>query len=119
MFINTFPQASIFQTADGYSDWIGMLPAAFLVYAISTNIAAYFKCPTVVFAVCAIILMNPSAKLFWTVFYFYQESPVLMFHNWYDSVISLINIIIGLVIAMEIPQRILKIRFVKVRHNDD
>ncbi|MBP5374467.1 MAG: threonine/serine exporter family protein [Bacteroidales bacterium] len=90
----------------------GMSPAAStaisaLVVCIMSRLAAVpTRCPAQVFLLCGIFPLVPGAGIFWFTYYLTAASFGAALHSGFAAATAAIAIVLGIILAMELPQRL-------------
>lgn len=89
----------------------GIMPAvsavisATVICILSRSCAVHQKCPNTVFLVCGLLPLIPGAGLFWSAYYLFTADFRLALIKGYDALNFTIAIVMGIIIAMELPQK--------------
>ena len=90
----------------GASPEVATLAAAVLVAVASRILAVVSKCPAQVFLLCGIFPLVPGAGIFWFTYYLTSAKFQLSLMTGFTAGKVAIAIVLGIILAMEIPQRI-------------
>ena len=90
----------------GMSPAVATLFAALLVCLLSRLAAVPFRCPAQVFLLCGIFPLVPGAGIFWFTYYLTSGSFSLSLHSGFAAAKAAIAIVLGIILAMELPQRL-------------
>ena len=85
---------------------VATLAAAFIVCIASRAIAVPLKTPSTVFLLCGIFPLVPGAGVFWFTYYLMSEQFSLSGPTGFMAVKVAVAIVLGIILAMELPQRI-------------
>lgn len=85
---------------------IASLFAAFSICILSRFAAVPNRCPAQVFIVCGIFTLVPGAGVFWCSYYLTSSQFDLGMHSGFMAVKVAVAIVLGIVFAMELPQRL-------------
>ncbi len=90
----------------GATPAIGSLVAALVVCLLSRFFAVPFRCPAQVFVVCGIFTLVPGGGLFWFTYYLTVGQMALSSAAGFTALKVALCIVLGIVFAMELPQRL-------------
>lgn len=90
----------------GVPVFIGTVISTVLVSVISRYAAVCLKCPATVFMVCGLFPLIPGGGIFWCIYYCATSQLQLAMTTGYAAMQTVISIVIGMVLAMELPQRL-------------
>lgn len=85
---------------------VGTLLSALLVAIFSRILAVPSRCPAQVFLLCGIFPLVPGAGIFWFTYYLATERIALSLSSGFVAVKVSIAIVLGIILAMELPQRL-------------
>ena len=85
---------------------VASLGAALIICILSRFAAVPNRCPAQVFIVCGIFTLVPGAGVFWFSYYLTSSQFDLGMHSGFMAVKVAIAIVLGIVFAMELPQRL-------------
>jgi len=85
---------------------VSTLLAAVIVCILSRCVAVWYKCPSTVFLLCGIFPLVPGAGLFWFTYYLMSDQFDLSGPTGFMAVKVAIAIVLGIILAMELPQRL-------------
>ncbi len=88
-----------------FSAPISTLFAAVMVCLLSRFAAVPTRCPAQIFIICGIFPLVPGAGLFWFSYYLTAGELDLSSHYGFVAVKVAIAIVLGIILAMELPQR--------------
>ena len=84
---------------------VSTLFAAVMVCLLSRFAAVPTRCPAQIFIICGIFPLVPGAGLFWFSYYLTAGELDLSSHYGFMAVKVAIAIVLGIILAMELPQR--------------
>ena len=90
----------------GATPTIATLLAALLVCLLSRIAAIQYRSPAQVFLLCGIFPLVPGAGIFWFTYYLTDAQFDLSSHTGWTAVKIAIAIVLGIILAMELPQRL-------------
>ena len=90
---------------------MAIIAATALVCILSRFAAVRDKCPSTVYLLCGIFPLVPGAGIFWFTYYLVSSRFYLSATAGFTAVKAAIAIVLGIIVAMELPQRF----FSKVR----
>lgn len=90
------------QTVD--MSFVGILFAITIISLLARVFQKYIKCPVTVLTIGTIIMMVPSPKIFWAMFCSVFNQPELAQLCTRDSLFSIVAIVTGILLAMEMPK---------------
>lgn len=76
-----------------------------LICLMSRIVAVWDKCPSTVYLLCGIFPLVPGAGIFWFTYYLVAEKFRLSMTTGFNSGMAAIAIVLGIILAMEFPQR--------------
>lgn len=76
-----------------------------LICLMSRIVAVWDKCPSTVYLLCGIFPLVPGAGIFWFTYYLVAEKFRLSMTTGFDAGMAAIAIVLGIILAMEFPQR--------------
>lgn len=85
---------------------IAIILATMLVCILSRFSAVKDKCPSTVYLLCGIFPLVPGAGIFWFTYYLVSSQFYLSATAGFTAVKAAIAIVLGIIVAMELPQRI-------------
>ena len=88
------------------SPTIAIILASVLVCVVSRISAIQQKCPAQVFLLCGIFPLVPGAGIFWCTYYLVSGDLPLASVSGFGAVKAAVAIVLGIIVAMELPQRI-------------
>ena len=68
--------------------------------------AVWDKCPSTVYLLCGIFPLVPGAGVFWFTYYLVSKKLWLSATTGVTAITAAIAIVLGIIFAMELPQRI-------------
>ena len=77
-----------------------------LICIMSRKTAVWDKCPSTVYLLCGIFPLVPGAGLFWFTYYLVSGQLKLSANTGLTAVSAAIAIVLGIILAMELPQRL-------------
>ena len=92
--------------------YAGMTPAVSTLIStafigiLSRVSAVIMKCPAAVFLICGIFCLVPGAGIFWCSYYLVSSQLDLSSASGFTAAKIAISIVLGIILAMELPQRI-------------
>ena len=90
----------------GATPAVATVAAAVLVALASRFLAVPSKCPAQVFLLCGIFPLVPGAGIFWFTYYLTSGKFQLSLGTGFTAAKVAIAIVLGIILAMEVPQRI-------------
>ena len=90
----------------GASAAVATLASATLVCILSRFCAVPTRCPAQVFLLCGIFPLVPGAGIFWFTYYLTSNLFRLSFSSGLDAAKAAVAIVLGIILAMELPQRV-------------
>ncbi len=87
------------------SGFVGIILATAIVCILSRIVAVWHKCPSTVFLLCGIFPLVPGAGVFWFTYYLVSSQYQLSAFTGITAMKAAIAIVLGIVFAMELPQR--------------
>lgn len=90
----------------GATPAVATVAAAVLVALASRFLAVPSKCPAQVFLLCGIFPLVPGAGIFWFTYYLTSAQFQLSLSTGFTAAKVAIAIVLGIILAMEIPQRV-------------
>jgi len=82
------------------------LLATFLVCILARLAAVPSRCPAQVFILCGIFPLVPGAGIFWFTYYLTSSQFLPSFQSGFSAAKIAITIVLGIILAMELPQRL-------------
>lgn len=76
-----------------------------LICLMSRMVAVWDKCPSTVYLLCGIFPLVPGAGIFWFTYYLVAEKFRLSMTTGFNAGMAAIAIVLGIILAMEFPQR--------------
>ncbi|MBO5545964.1 MAG: threonine/serine exporter family protein [Bacteroidales bacterium] len=80
--------------------------SSLLICLLSRWSAVWQKCPAQVFLLCGIFPLVPGAGIFWCTYYLVSEHLSEALATGFGAVKAAVAIVLGIILAMELPQRI-------------
>ena len=80
--------------------------ATVLVGIMSRIFAVWAKCPAAIFLLCGIFPLVPGAGVFWSTYYLVSDQTELSGSTGFTAAKIAIAIVLGIILAMELPQRL-------------
>lgn len=102
--------------AGGAQAVIAVLTATFIICVLSRLSAVWRKCPATIFLLCGIFPLVPGAGIFWCTYYVTTSQPGLALATGFTAIKAAIAIVLGIILAMELPQRIFSRRRSRAVH---
>ena len=90
----------------GWSAAMATLVATVIIGVLSRAFAVREKCPATVYLLCGIFPLVPGAGVFWCTYYLITSQFALSGATGFTAVKAAIAIVLGIVLAMEFPQRL-------------
>jgi len=90
----------------GTSPTIAIILSSVLICVLSRIAAVQQKCPAQVFLLCGIFPLVPGAGIFWCTYYLVSASLPLALSTGFGAVKAAVAIVLGIILAMELPQRL-------------
>ncbi len=88
-----------------FSAPIASLAAAFVVCLLSRFSAVPSRCPAQIFIICGIFVLVPGAGIFWFSYYLTASEFLLSMETGLMALKVAVCIVLGIIFAMELPQR--------------
>lgn len=85
---------------------VGVVLSTVLVCICSRAVAVAAKCPSTVFLLCGIFPLVPGAGIFWFTYYLISQQLRLSLVTGFSAAKMAIAIVLGIILAMELPQRL-------------
>ncbi len=85
---------------------VAIIASTTLVCILSRFAAVKDKCPGTVFLLCGIFPLVPGAGIFWFTYYLVSGKFLLSASAGFAAVKAAIAIVLGIIVAMELPQRV-------------
>ena len=85
---------------------VAIILASVLICVISRVSAIDQKCPAQVFLLCGIFPLVPGAGIFWCTYYLVAAQLPLALSTGFGAVKAAVAIVLGIILAMELPQRL-------------
>ena len=90
----------------GISPAIAIVLSSVLICILSRFAAVWQKCPAQVFLLCGIFPLVPGAGIFWCTYYLVSAQLPLALDTGFDAFKAAVAIVLGIILAMELPQRL-------------
>lgn len=90
----------------GFTATVATLAATILVGVLSRAFAVRGKCPAAVYLLCGIFPLVPGAGIFWCTYYLISSQFGLSSTAGFMAAKAAVAIVLGIILAMELPQRI-------------
>ena len=90
----------------GGSPTIAIVLASVLICILSRISAVWQKCPAQVFLLCGIFPLVPGAGIFWCTYYLVSAQLPEALSAGFGAVKAAVAIVLGIILAMELPQRL-------------
>ena len=91
--------------------------SSILICVVARFAAIWEKCPAQVFLLCGIFPLVPGAGIFWCTYYLVCGQLRLALSSGLGAVTAAVAIVLGIILAMELPQRIFSGRQPRPDHN--
>ncbi|MBQ9661272.1 MAG: threonine/serine exporter family protein [Bacteroidales bacterium] len=101
----------------GGSPTIAIILSSLLICILSRVAAVWQKCPAQVFLLCGIFPLVPGAGIFWCTYYLVSAQLPEALSTGFGAVKAAVAIVLGIILAMELPQRIFSGRKPRVNHS--
>ena len=88
------------------SPTIAIVLSSVLICILSRVMAVWQKCPAQVFLLCGIFPLVPGAGIFWCTYYLVSAQLPLALDSGFGAVKAAVAIVLGIILAMELPQRL-------------
>ena len=85
---------------------LAIIASSVLICILSRWSAVWQKCPAQVFLLCGIFPLVPGAGIFWCTYYLVSAQLPLALETGFGAVKAAVAIVLGIILAMELPQRI-------------
>lgn len=92
---------------------IAILLSSVVICILSRVVAVKDKCPSTVFLLCGIFPLVPGAGIFWCTYYLVSADMQMAAFTGFNAVKAAIAIVLGIIFAMELPQKVFSKRKVK------
>ena len=89
----------------GMTPAVSTLISTVFIGILSRVSAVIMKCPAAVFLICGIFCLVPGAGIFWSTYYLVSSQLDLSSTAGFTAVKVAIAIVLGIILAMELPQR--------------
>ena len=90
----------------GFSPAISTMVATVFIGIMARVFAVLERCPAAVFLICGIFCLVPGAGIFWCTYYLISSQIDLSSTAGFTAAKIVIAIVIGIILAMELPQRL-------------
>ena len=90
----------------GATPAIAIILSSVFVCVLARIAAVWQRCPAQVFLLCGIFPLVPGAGLFWFTYYMVSGEVSLSLASGLDAVKAAVAIVLGIILAMELPQRL-------------
>lgn len=84
----------------------GIVASTVVICILSRFTAVVDKCPSTVYLLCGIFPLVPGAGIFWFTYYLVSNQFRLSMETGFTAAKAAIAIVLGIIIAMELPQRL-------------
>ena len=105
-FVGTLAFAILFGAPRKQYVTAGVIGAIGIVCILSRFTAVKDKCPSTVYLLCGIFPLVPGAGIFWFTYYLVSSQFYLSASAGFTAVKGAIAIVLGIIFAMELPQRL-------------
>lgn len=85
---------------------VSIIAATTVICILSRFTAVKDRCPSTVYLLCGIFPLVPGAGIFWFTYYLVSSQFFLSASAGFTAVKAAIAIVLGIIIAMELPQRV-------------
>jgi len=85
---------------------IAIILSSMLISVLSRISAIQQKCPAQVFLLCGIFPLVPGAGIFWCTYYLVSTELPMALLSGFGAVKAAVSIVLGIILAMELPQRL-------------
>ncbi len=85
---------------------VAIVLSTVVICVLSRYVAVLHKCPSTVFILCGIFPLVPGAGVFWFTYYLLSSQFRLSLGTGFVAAKAAIAIVLGIIIAMELPQRL-------------
>ena len=85
---------------------VSIVLSTIVICILSRFTAVRAKCPSTVYVLCGIFPLVPGAGIFWFTYYLVSSQFLLSFHTGFSAMKAALAIVLGIIIAMEIPQKV-------------
>ncbi|MCR5352115.1 MAG: threonine/serine exporter family protein [Bacteroidales bacterium] len=85
---------------------IAIILSSIVISVFSRISAIQQKCPAQVFLLCGIFPLVPGAGIFWCTYYLVSAELPMALLTGFDAVKAAVSIVLGIILAMELPQRL-------------
>lgn len=89
---------------DPWGEVAACFGATLLVALLARWLAVRKKCPVLVFLIPGIFPMIPGAGIYWTAYYLVMDQVTQALSTGYDAVKCAVALVLGIVLAFEVPQ---------------
>ena len=90
----------------GVSPVVAIILSSVLICILARVAAIAQKCPAQVFLLCGIFPLVPGAGIFWCTYYLVSGQLAESLTTGFGAVKAAVAIVLGIIVAMELPQRI-------------
>ena len=90
----------------GCGPTVAVILSSVLICICSRIAASWQKCPAQVFLLCGIFTLGPGAGIFWCTYHLVSGEVALSLSSGFVAVKAAVGIVLGIILAMELPQRI-------------
>lgn len=92
--------------AAGCTPTVAVILSSMLICICSRIAAIWQHCPAQVFLLCGMFTLVPGAGIFWCTYYLVSAQFGLALSSGFIAIKAAVGIVLGIILAMEIPQRI-------------
>lgn len=85
---------------------VAIVLSTIVICILSRYVAVLHKCPSTVFVLCGIFPLVPGAGVFWFTYYLLSSQFALSLTTGFVAAKGAIAIVLGIILAMELPQRL-------------
>jgi uncharacterized membrane protein YjjB (DUF3815 family) len=90
----------------GFSPTVAVILSSVLICLCSRIAATWQKCPAQVFLLCGIFTLVPGAGIFWCTYHLVSGEFALASASGFAAIKAAVGIVLGIILAMELPQRL-------------
>ena len=100
----------------GCGPTVAVILSSVLICICSRIAATWQKCPAQVFLLCGIFTLVPGAGIFWCTYHLVSGEFALASASGFAAIKAAVGIVLGIILAMELPQRLFSGKRPEVRH---
>ena len=90
----------------GQSPAISATAACLVVGVLSRFLAVWTHCPAQLYLLCGLFTLVPGGGIFWCIYYLTSGQMALASQSGFAALKVAVSIVLGIILAMEIPQRV-------------